>query len=247
MPWNFFALTLAYSWGLWLAAVALGGDLGSPIVGLLYVLGGLGPSVGALLLLFREGGVKKAASHVKYALDFRSTGAGRLALVVGLSVIPNLASVVITERAPSGLLAADLTLSGIVPWMAFLLVVAVIEEMGWRGYALPRLLKARSALASSLILGFVWAAWHVPLFIIPGTWQHGLGFGTLTFWRYLFQIIPRTAIYTWVYVRNGNSLPSAVLFHALNNMSGELFDVTQRADSVRMVIEFALASILQFT
>jgi len=38
LPWNFFALTLAYSWGLWLAAVALGGDLGSPIVGLLYAV-----------------------------------------------------------------------------------------------------------------------------------------------------------------------------------------------------------------
>ena len=64
------------------------------------------------------------------------------------------------------------------------------------------------------------------------------------FWRYVIQILPRTYLYTWVYVRNGRSLPSMVVFHSLSNMSGELLDVTARADVLRMIMETLLAAAL---
>ena len=43
------------------------------------------------------------------------------------------------------------------------------EEPGWRGFALPRLLKNHSALFSTLVIGVIWALWHLPLFAVPGT------------------------------------------------------------------------------
>ena len=82
---------------------------------------------------------------------------------------------------------------------------------------------------------------HVPLFLIPGTWQYAQGFGSPVFWRYVIQILPRTYLYTLVYVRNGRSLASTVVFHSLSNMSGELLNVTARADVSRMIIEAVLA------
>jgi membrane protease YdiL (CAAX protease family) len=244
MPWRYFALTFAYSWGLWLAALCLGEPVDAFPVGILYLLGGLGPSVGSLLLLLGEGGWKSAVSLLRRVLDFGSMGVRGFSLVVAVSVLPNLFAVLLTEGGASGLFAMDLSYVRSLPWIGFLLVVAVVEEVGWRGYALPRLLEEHSKLASSLVLGFIWALWHFPLFLIPGTWQSGLGFATPAFWRYLLQILPRSVIYTWIYVRNCGSLSSAVAAHALINMSGELFDVTSRADTARMILETALAALL---
>jgi membrane protease YdiL (CAAX protease family) len=50
-------------------------------------------------------------------------------------------------------------------FVVFVLIVG--EELGWRGYALPKLLAERSVLAASLILGALWGAWHLPTFFVP--------------------------------------------------------------------------------
>jgi len=238
VPWRYFALTLGFSWTLWASAIALGVGLDSPLGYTLYILGGLGPSVGALSLLRLESG--KPLKLAGESVDFRSLEPGGFAVAVAVSVLPNLLAVAISERDLSRLLPEALP-GSLVPWFGFLLVVAVIEEVGWRGYALPRLLETHSLIASSTVLGAVWALWHVPLFVIPGTWQHAQGFGSPVFWRYVIQILPRTYLYTWVYVRNGRSLASTVVFHSLSNMSGEILDVTARADVPRMIIEAVLA------
>jgi membrane protease YdiL (CAAX protease family) len=55
-------------------------------------------------------------------------------------------------------------------FVVFALIVG--EELGWRGFALPRLLAERSALAASLIVGVLWGVWHLPTFFVPGLPQH---------------------------------------------------------------------------
>lgn len=177
------------------------------------------------------------------SVDFRSLEPRGFAVTVAVSVLPNLLAVAISERDLSRLLP-EAWPGSLVPWFGFLFVVAMIEEVGWRGYAFPRLLETHSLIASSAVLGAVWALWHVPLFLIPVTWQHAQGFGSPVFWRYMIQILPGTFLYTWVYVRNGSNLASVVVFHSLSNMSGELLDVTARADVPRMIIEVVLATAL---
>lgn len=91
------------------------------------------------------------------------------------------------------------------------------EEIGWRGFLLPRLQKRFHPFVSSLILGGIWSFWHLPLFFIPGTSQYGVSF-------YLF-IISTTwiAIFmTWVFNRTDGSLVFPILFHTGANMSAVL-------------------------
>jgi membrane protease YdiL (CAAX protease family) len=84
------------------------------------------------------------------------------------------------------------------------------EEIGWRGYALPRLQKKWNALASSVILGFFWSLWHFPLFYMPGTTQNTFNIPFISFMTGLIAI---SIIYTWIFNNTGQSVWSAIFFH----------------------------------
>ena len=90
--------------------------------------------------------------------------------------------------------------------LAFLIVG---EEVGWRGFALPYLLGRWPALASSLVLGLVWALWHLPNFFLPGYPHHGLPFTA-----FVLLIVSYSVLFTWLSLRTDGSLPLAVVFHA---------------------------------
>lgn len=96
------------------------------------------------------------------------------------------------------------------------LVAAIGEELGWQGYAYERLRARSGALASALILGVIWALWHV----VPNL-QIGHGAGWIL-WECL-GIVATRVIIVWLYENAGRRLPIAVLFHAMTNVSIFLF------------------------
>jgi len=107
------------------------------------------------------------------------------------------------------------------PWMIIPVIpqflVAFIfngltEEFGWRGYALPHLQARWNALISSLILGILWVAWHLPTFFMPGAPLYQRDFWAWTPW-----IILSSIVYTWIYNNTKGSVMSAVLLHAMFN------------------------------
>lgn len=64
------------------------------------------------------------------------------------------------------------------------------EELGWHGYALAGLQVRFSALWASLVLGVIWALWHVPLYFIEGTYQaEEVGWLTQRFWVFMMSIV----------------------------------------------------------
>jgi membrane protease YdiL (CAAX protease family) len=91
------------------------------------------------------------------------------------------------------------------------LVPAFAEELGWRGYALPRTLTAMSPLQAGIWLGVPWALIHVPLYL-PGQMNAGSAL-----WSMLTQIIAYSVVLTWIYVGTGGSVLLTGLFHALLN------------------------------
>jgi len=91
------------------------------------------------------------------------------------------------------------------------------EELGWRGYALPRLLQKWNALSASLLLGFVWTLWHVPAFFLAGVMgQSFKGFGWWALDTFAFSLI-----ITWIFLRaNGNVLVAGMIPHFVINGMG---------------------------
>jgi membrane protease YdiL (CAAX protease family) len=88
------------------------------------------------------------------------------------------------------------------------------EETGWRGYALPRLLQHTNAVTASLVLGVVWALWHLPLIFTRSATMADNSIPVL------LALLPAEAIvYTWVYQHTNHSILAAALLHALIGLS----------------------------
>ena len=74
----------------------------------------------------------------------------------------------------------------------------VREELAWRGFALPRLLERYSALVASVMLGLFWGLWHLPLVFTEGTALFGQ-----PIWPLLADIVAKSILFTWVFLRTG--------------------------------------------
>jgi membrane protease YdiL (CAAX protease family) len=99
----------------------------------------------------------------------------------------------------------------------FPLVGAMGEELGWRGYALPRMQATRSALSASLILGVITAAWHLPLFV-TGIWGQPI--------PHILFIIAFSVVIAWLFNKANGSVLLAMLYHgAFNGILEFLFPI----------------------
>jgi uncharacterized protein len=136
--------------------------------------------------------------------------------LLGIPVIAVLSVVVIPGVLGSfrGLSAlAPLSLLGIFLYVLFL-GGALGEEPGWRGFALPRLQSLHGPLVGSLILGPLWALWHLPLFLTP--WNELTAFNVVVF---VLATTSFAIMYTWVFNNTKGSVLMAILIHASFNAS----------------------------
>ena len=190
----FVAIAYALSWSFWGLASLAGTDtlLGAAA----FVLGGFGPGAAALIVLASgAGSVRRwAASIVRWRVPGRYW-AYALGLPALLYAAANLMLLAFGEEAAWALIGER-----IVPYLStFVLTLFLLggqEELGWRGFALPRLQARFGPLAATAILGLIWSVWHLPLgplaMIVP------------------FFLAP---FYTWLYNRTGSVL-LAILLHA---------------------------------
>ncbi len=107
------------------------------------------------------------------------------------------------------------------------------EEAGWRGYALPRLETRMSALKSSLVLGIIWACWHLPLYLIEPR---------MPFYIYIVIVIVLAILFTWAYNNTGGSLIIPIIFHFSFNATGRY--ITGTIQLMPLMIFYISASIM---
>jgi membrane protease YdiL (CAAX protease family) len=121
---------------------------------------------------------------------------------------------------------AEVQFSELSPLTVALFFLVIGEELGWRGYALPRLQERLGGLGASLILGILWAAWHLPNQFIPGLEFYGYGFGA-----FALYVVAMTVLFTWLANQSGGSVLLAWLFHgAINTLIfvNSAVDIVQR-------------------
>jgi uncharacterized protein len=119
------------------------------------------------------------------------------------------------------------------------------EEFGWRGYSLDPLLKRLGVLRGSVILGFIWGIWHLPLFFMPQTWHGEMGFQFAGFWNFMLYSIGFAMIMSWVYFGTDRSILSAFMMHLASNFTGNLFfPYTDRLEILRMAVILPLGVVL---
>jgi uncharacterized protein len=201
----YFALTFAVTWGLQLPAVfAQRGFLpGNPNAYLpLAGLGVLGPMVAAVYLSFREGGKAQVRALFAPLLRWRvGLGWYALALFVPAALLTGILSLLnlAGRQGPVAYLpGAGALLAG--------LVISTAEEVGWRGYALPRMQERWGAFTASTLLGALWYLWHIPMFLGAGV-PLDLGLVMLLFF------VGGSLLFTWIYNGTGGSLLLAVAAH----------------------------------
>jgi uncharacterized protein len=116
------------------------------------------------------------------------------------------------EAAPPAILAGPLLLLPL--FLAILtLTDGLGEELAWRGFALPRLLTRYNALVASVVLGVIWALWHLPLL-----WTEGNGMFHLPVWLLLLDLTAKSILFTWVFLHTRGSVLIAMLFHGATNL-----------------------------
>jgi membrane protease YdiL (CAAX protease family) len=236
---SFFIFTFSWSCLFWFLTTKLGGTTQLP-GSLLFYVGGAGPVLAALILIhFRE---SRAIQKDFWISTFDPRRMSLMWLLVALLIHPFLmlcASV--ADFALGGEVQGKTdNLNDATAWVLMILAVFFLgplpEEMGWRGVALDRLQMIRSPIVASLILGFAWSLWHVPLFLIEGTFQaQVIGLGSLRFWIFLATMIPLTIIMTWVYNNTNRSTLSAVFVHFTGNICGALLVKTNQLAALELI------------
>jgi uncharacterized protein len=224
---------LLWAWTWWAASAAAGGSttgLGTA----LWVTGALGAplAVGADLRP-RDAAARRAFGRrlvavrgpgQRWWLAALAVGGGPKLLALGM--------VLLAGGRPTGEVPE---LTGIPLLLVFLVVAVWIEEPLWRGVALDGLQARRATLTAAVVIGLVWALWHVPLFWLDGTYQHDLGRNTLVFWLFLLSLPPLSVLLSWPVVGSGGAVSLAVAAHLLGNVLGELLpgdDVTSTVETV---------------
>ncbi len=122
----------------------------------------------------------------------------------------------------------------------FLTAGPLQEELGWRGYALPRLWEGRSALSASVILGSLWWLWHLPLVVIPGKFMTN---EPLAFPASGVEIVLTSILLTWVYLQARGSVLATMLFHTAMNWSIWIFLPSMTMTLPILVLTIALLAL----
>jgi membrane protease YdiL (CAAX protease family) len=150
---------------------------------------------------------------------------------IGLYILSGGQPPEITDSMAYQLFGPGTSLLFVLPFLLFNMFVNG-EEIGWRGYVLPRLQWRYNALVSSLIIGVIWTAWHIPKFLVAG-------YDTPLGW-YLVMTVARAVLFTWVYNGTRGSLLLVTIFHAAVNTAYVFLPVAPHGAGQERVYVFAV-------
>lgn len=202
---TYLALTFLVTWGFWGVVLVVE----TSAMTLLQLIGGFGPLIAAAITAWIAGDFRPwAAQLVRWQVPARWWA---YAVLVPIGIVGLVSAVHVGFGG--GLDPARIPQIGsIVMIFVVTFLQGGLEEPGWRGMALPLLQQRFNATIASVILGVIWAVWHLPLFVTQGSSQAGSSF--LVFG---LSVLPLTLLLTVLYNNTRGSVLLAMLFHTTWN------------------------------
>ena len=184
---------------------------------ILEIIGNFGPLVGAVSLTFINEGKEGIKQLWKRFWNFHIKKKWVIVIFLLFPIMSGIAF--LTAIFTEGLILELIWLSQ--PWllilwffMLFTFAGGLAEEFGWRGYAIDRLQAKYNALYSSILLGVIWAFWHLPFWFVSGSSHQKSSF----LWFLVFVIF-LSILYTWIYNNTEGNLLASTIFHAMSNLA----------------------------
>ena len=211
----FFVLAYALSWP-YMIVDALGshGLLAFRLPMLLWIPMGYGPTFAALIVTGALAGKTGVRTLLGRLLIWRVGWPWYAVAVLGSVIVPGITMLLYALLSGTLPVVPVVSAQVLITAPLLFLIGGLVngEEIGWRGFALPRLLAKHSALTASLILGSLWALFHLPLFFTRGDL-----FASTPPLSFLVRMIGAAILFTWIYNNTGSSLLLAYLMHAASN------------------------------
>jgi len=253
-PLRFYATCFAVTWIFWILAAVISKSPNDHGISILLMLFGLtAPAVIAVITVLTSGNKALKADLKRKLIGFyRIKPFSILLAIVGFMMIVVLSilfSLLAGQSLDQFAFTEDFSFSvGGTSALLTILLAAVIEEVGWRGYGEDSVAFYFSWFTESVIFGFVWALWHLPLFWIEGTYHYGLKeLGVLYVLNFLISVNPLGFLTTWVYVKNNRSMLACIIFHLFVNTMQEKIAMTPQTKCVETIVVFIAAAIVVLT
>lgn len=239
---SFFVLAFGLTWLCWLPAAFSAAGADSTTGALLVDAGRIGPLIATLIAL-----APRSRSDERARWLWRLTNIDSLIAPSGLLCL--LAPILIAQwalgtyaitggiRLPAPGVAEALSI--LVPTLVF---GALPEELAWRGYALPSMLRGREPLAPTLWLAAAWGLWQLPLFFIKGTFEASIEITSAAGFLYFAGLAGQSVLMTAFYLATRCTW-AAVLFHWLTGFMGEFWQMPAGAEVHRSLWTLLLAGI----
>lgn len=210
---TFFVLAFAITWMVWVPrAFGIEWALG---VGTIWTYG---PAVAAVVAAVIVGGRSELRRLLSGLDKWRIGWVWYAVILFGPLVLGLLVAAVYVTLGGNWEDGTPVVFSEPLPIVLLLLVILTVtdglgEELGWRGFALPRMLERKSAFTASIVLGLVWAIWHIPLI-----WTDGSALEGTHVWLLIARLPATSVLFTWVYQHTNGSVVAAALFHGSLNL-----------------------------
>jgi hypothetical protein len=210
-PLTFFALVFALSVPFWVLGAATGLQLTADLPMSSFVW--FCPVIAAAILVYREHGAAGVVALLRRSFDSARIRERRW-YVPAVLLLPGVyaATYGVIRAMGLPLPPVHVPVLGVLAWFFGYFIAGQCEELGWSGYALDPLQARWTALGAGLLLGSVWAAFHlVPLI------QAHRSLEWIAWWA--LATVPLRVLYTWLYNNTGGSVFATVLFHATGNVA----------------------------
>ncbi|HEV8422255.1 MAG TPA: CPBP family intramembrane glutamic endopeptidase [Chthoniobacterales bacterium] len=212
-----FVLTWGYFWLIW-------APLGLPAS--LIALGGFGPSIAAFLVLGITSGKAGVLRLLRSIVQWRAGVQWYLLILLGIPILNLLAFLVVPGSFADLVAPSSRFVRVYLSEMVFSLTIGVAplwEEVGWRGFALPRMQRLHGPVVGTIILGLLWGVWHLPFFFGP-LMQTGPDStfirASIALVEFSIGLTGVSVVMTWVLNNCRGSTLLAILFHAAFDSSG---------------------------